>query len=69
MLGLTLDIPVLASVKLASLVLTLTALLAVFRFKVGVIPVLAACPAAGVPLLPAGVRPEACMHPRIARGA
>jgi chromate transporter len=47
-LGLTLDVPVLASVNVASLVLTLAALLAVFRFKVGMIPVLAACSAAGV---------------------
>ena len=55
-LGLTLDVPVLASVNLASLVLTLAALLAVFRFKVGMIPVLAACSAAGVLLyLVAGV--------------
>jgi chromate transporter len=55
-LGLTLDVPVLASVNVASLVLTLAALLAVFRFKVGMIPVLAACSAAGVPLyLVAGV--------------
>ena len=55
-LGLTLDVPVLASVNVASLVLTLAALLAVFRFKVGMIPVLAACSAAGVLLyLAAGV--------------
>ena len=55
-LGLTLDVPVLASVNVASLVLTLAALLAVFRFKVGMIPVLAACSAAGVLLyLVAGV--------------
>jgi chromate transporter len=47
-LGLTLDVPVLASVNVASLVLTLAALLAVFRFKVGMIPVLAACSAVGV---------------------
>jgi chromate transporter len=55
-LGLALDVPVLASVNGASLVLTLAALLAVFRFKVGMIPVLAACSAAGVLLyLLAGV--------------
>jgi chromate transporter len=47
-LGLTLDVPTLTSVNVASLVLTLAALLAVFRFKVGMIPVLAACSAAGV---------------------
>ncbi|HYG90135.1 MAG TPA: chromate efflux transporter [Azospirillum sp.] len=42
------DIPVLASIDLASLALTAGALLAVFRFKVGMIPVLAACSAGGV---------------------
>ena len=47
-LGLTLDVPMLASVNVASLVLTLAALLAVFRFKVGMIPVLGACSLAGV---------------------
>jgi chromate transporter len=47
-LGLALDVPVLTSVNLPALVLTLAALLAVFRFKVGMIPVLAACSAAGV---------------------
>jgi chromate transporter len=47
-LGLTLDVPTLASVNVASLVLTLAALLAVFRFKVGMIPVLAASSLAGV---------------------
>jgi chromate transporter len=55
-LGLTLDVPVLVSVNVASFVLTLAALLAVFRFKVGMIPVLAACSLAGVLLyLVAGV--------------
>jgi chromate transporter len=40
----------------ASLVLTLAALLAVFRFKVGMLPVLAACSLAGMLLyLVAGV--------------
>jgi chromate transporter len=47
-LGLTLDVPTLASVNPASLALTLAALLAVFRFKVGMIPVLAACSIVGV---------------------
>jgi chromate transporter len=47
-LGLTLDMPVLTSVNLPALVLTLAALLAVFRFKAGMLPVLAACSAAGV---------------------
>ena len=47
-IGLPLDIPVLNSINLPSLILTLGALLAVFRFKVGMIPVLAVCSAAGV---------------------
>jgi chromate transporter len=47
-LGLTLDVPTLSSVNPASLALTAAALVAVFRFKVGMIPVLAACSAAGV---------------------
>jgi chromate transporter len=47
-LGLALDVPVPGSVDLPALVLTLAALVAVFRFKVGMIPVLAACSAAGV---------------------
>ena len=47
-LGLTLDVPTLSSVNVASLALTLAALVAVFRFKAGMIPVLAACSAAGV---------------------
>jgi chromate transporter len=37
-----------ASVNVASLVLTIVALLAVFRFKAGMIPALAACSIAGV---------------------
>jgi chromate transporter len=40
--------PVLASVNLPALVLTLAALLAVFRFKVGMIPVLITCSIAGI---------------------
>jgi chromate transporter len=47
-LGLVLDMPVLASVNLPALVLTLAALLAVFRFKVGMIPVLITCSIAGI---------------------
>ncbi len=41
-LGMTLEVPVLRSVNIPSLILTIGALLAVFRFKVGMIPVLAA---------------------------
>ena len=46
--GMSFDMPVLATLDPAALVLTLAALVAVFRFKVGMIPVLAACSAAGV---------------------
>ncbi|MER9690426.1 chromate efflux transporter [Mesorhizobium sp. M0179] len=48
LLGMRLDVPVLGSLNIPSLVLTLGAMLAVFRFKVGVIPVLAACSILGV---------------------
>ncbi len=47
-LGMTLDVPVFNSVNIPSLVLTLGALLAVFRFKIGMIPVLAACSILGL---------------------
>src|SRR5262249_45040646 len=43
-----LDLPQLASINLPSLVLTLGAILAVFRFKAGMIPVLAGCSILGV---------------------
>lgn len=55
LLGATLEIPVLSTVNLPSLVLTAGAMLAVFRFKVGMIPVLLACSAAGLLLHVAGV--------------
>ncbi|WP_031202369.1 chromate efflux transporter [Mesorhizobium sp. LSJC269B00] len=48
LLGMRLDVPVLGSLNIPSLVLTLGAMLAVFRFKVGVIAVLAACSILGV---------------------
>jgi chromate transporter len=41
------DLPVLASVSLPALALSIGALIAVFRFKVGVLPVLGACAALG----------------------
>jgi chromate transporter len=47
-LGMMLDVPVFHSVNIPSLVLTLGALLAVFRFKIGMIPVLAACSILGL---------------------
>ena len=46
--GMSLDVPVLATIDPAALVLTLAAIVAVFHFKIGMIPVLAACSAAGV---------------------
>ena len=44
----TLDVPNLASVNLPGLLLSLVAAVAAFRFKVGVIPLLLGCAAAGV---------------------
>ena len=46
--GLTLDIPVLATINIPSLILTLGAMLAIFRFKVGMIPTLAGAAVLGV---------------------
>ena len=53
--GMAVDVPVLSSINVPSLVLTVGAMLAVFRFKVGMIPTLAECCAAGVLLYLAGV--------------
>ena len=44
----SIDVPVLATVNPAALMLAAAAALAIFRFKAGVIPVLLACAAAGV---------------------
>ncbi|MGE7417210.1 chromate efflux transporter [Methylobacterium tarhaniae] len=52
---LTLDVPVLSSVDPYALVLALAAIVAVFRFRAGMIPVLAACAAAGMGLRLAGL--------------
>jgi chromate transporter len=46
--GMSLDVPLLRTVNVASLALTVAAVLAVFRFKVGMIPTLAACALAGM---------------------
>lgn len=46
--GVTLDIPVPASINIASLVLTVAAILAIFRFNAGMIQTLAACSLAGI---------------------
>jgi chromate transporter len=48
--GGSLDVPVLASVNLPALLLTAAAVVAMFRFRIGVLPVLAACAAVGVGL-------------------
>jgi chromate transporter len=48
--GVRLDAPVFASVSVAALVLSIAAAVAVFRFKVGVIPVLLACAGLGMVL-------------------
>jgi chromate transporter len=48
--GVTVDVPVLNSVNIPSLLLTLSALVAVFRFKVGMTPLMAACCAVGMVL-------------------
>ncbi|KAA0676577.1 chromate efflux transporter [Roseomonas genomospecies 6] len=53
--GMTLDVPVLSSVNLPALLLTAAAVAAVFRFKVGMLPTLAACALAGVALRMVGV--------------
>ncbi|MDP3115920.1 MAG: chromate efflux transporter [Phenylobacterium sp.] len=54
--GLRLDVPVLWTMNWASLVLTLAAALAIFRFKVGVIPVLLGCAVVGIALHIMGLR-------------
>lgn len=53
--GLTFDLPVLASLHIPALVLAVGAAVAVFRFKVGMIPTLAATSVAGVALHLSGV--------------
>ena len=49
------DVPILASLNPWALALAAAAVLAVFRFKVGMVPTLAACAAAGVALHLAGL--------------
>jgi chromate transporter len=41
-LGMSVDVPVLSSINVPSLLLTLAAIIAVFRFKIGLLTVLAA---------------------------
>ncbi|MFC1458645.1 chromate efflux transporter [Microvirga arabica] len=52
--GLSFDAPVLASVDIWALLLSAAAVIAMFRFKVGMIPTLAACSVAGIILYLAG---------------
>ncbi len=54
-LGLSFDAPVLASVDPWALLLSAAAVIAMFRFKVGMIPTLAACSAAGTALYVTGM--------------
>jgi chromate transporter len=49
-IGLSFDAPVLGSVNAWALLLSTAAVIAMFRFKVGMIPTLVACSAAGVVL-------------------
>jgi chromate transporter len=53
-MGLSFDAPVLASVDVWALLLSAAAVIAMFRFKVGMIPTLAACSAVGIVLYVAG---------------
>ncbi|THK35361.1 chromate transporter [Ensifer sp. MPMI2T] len=46
--GMTIDVPVLSSVNVASLILTIAAMVAVFRFKTGMLTVLAGCSLIGL---------------------
>jgi chromate transporter len=46
--GVPVDVPMLSSINVPSLILTLAAMLAVFRFKIGMIPVIGACCGIGV---------------------
>jgi chromate transporter len=46
--GISLEVPIFSGVNLPALVLTLVAMVAAFRFRIGMIPVLAACSSAGV---------------------
>jgi chromate transporter len=53
--GLIIDVPVLSSMNWPAALLSAAAVLAMFRFKAGMIPTLLACSAAGVALRLAGV--------------
>jgi chromate transporter len=47
-LGMTVDVPVLGSLRMASLALAALALLAVFRLKLGIVATLGGCAALGI---------------------
>ena len=53
--GLSFDAPVLSSIDIPALLMSLTAAIAIFHFKVGMLTVLAACCAAGILLRLAGI--------------
>jgi chromate transporter len=53
--GLSFDAPVIGSANLPALFLSLAAAVAIFRFKVGMIPTLLACSAAGIALYFGGI--------------
>jgi chromate transporter len=53
--GMVLHAPLLTTLNIASLVLSIAAMLALFRFKVGMVPTLFGCSVAGVILHFAGV--------------
>jgi len=46
--GFKVDVPVLASINLPATVLSLAAMVAMFRFKVGMLPTMATCSLAGI---------------------
>ena len=52
--GFSFDIPILSTVDPWAVLLSIAAMIAIFRFKVGMIPTLAACSAAGLLLYLAG---------------
>jgi chromate transporter len=54
MFGMLLQAPVLSTLSVASLVLSVAAMLALFRFKVGMIPTLIGCSVAGIAIYLAG---------------
>ena len=54
--GLNFEMPVLTSVNAWALLLSLAAILAIFRFKIGMIPTLAGCCIAGIALYLAGLQ-------------